>query len=304
MMDSGYYHFCNQISLHLVSKPTIMKQGKSLFVCCLFLIFSSTINHAQYNFGKYINRSTVLRSDIPPKSVLVSNLLEDSVGDMSPVICSANWKENGKQNECRSLLKFNYDNLPEFIINDPSLIISAELILFPLQMSLSESDLDKPAKVVVRRVAEDWVDTATSWLHQPIIDSTLQAKKLIKAKNRNDIVRVDVTKLVTKMLQKGNNGFLITQDDTETGSIASGQFFASPKFGFEELRPLLVIDYRRMVDPSVSFRYWDNMSMPKDYYYRGMAQPNQSYPVPEPVKEPVPSPTPQPVNTNPGPVKD
>lgn len=278
-----------------------MKKGKSLFVCCLFLIFSTTANHAQYQF---INNSAVLRSDFPPKSVLVSNLLADSVGDMSPVICSANWKENGKQNECRSLLKFNYNYLPEFIINDPSLIISAELILYPLQMSINESDPDKPAKFVVRRVAEDWVDTATSWLHQPIIDSTLQAKKLIKAKNKNDVVRVDVTKLVKKMLQKGNNGFLITQDDAEPESIASGQFFASPKFGFEELRPMLVIDYRRMVDPSVSFRYWENISMPRDYYYRGMQSSNQSYPVMEPVKEPVPAPTPQPVNTNPGPVKD
>lgn len=288
------------------SKPRIMKHSRSLFVCCLFLIFSSTANHAQYYSGDYINHTAILRSDIPAKSVLVSNLLEDSVGDMSPVICSANWKESGKQLECRSLLKFNYNYLPEFLINDPSLIVSAELILYPLQLIFSETDADKPARFVVRRVAEDWIDTATSWSHQPSADSSLQAKKLIKVKNKNDIVTVDVTRLVLKMLRKGNNGFLISQDDSDPESVAKGQFFASPKYELEDLRPLLVINYRRFSEPSAAFRQWNDMNTGRDYYYRGMQPRTQSYPAMEPVKEPAytPAPTPQPVTTNPGPVKD
>jgi hypothetical protein len=280
-----------------------MKHSKSLFVCCLFLIFSSTTTNAQYFSGEYFNQTAILRSDIPAKSVLLSNLLADSVGDMSPVICSANWIESGKQLECRSLLKFNYTFLPEIIIDDPSLIISAELILYPLQMVFSQTDIDKPARFVVRRVAENWEDTATTWQHQPTADSSLQVNKFIKVKNKNDIVSIDVTKLVLKMLRKGNNGFLISQEDTDQESLASGQFFASPKFGFEELRPLLVINYRRMLDPSIAFRYWNDMNPGgRINNYRGMQPQSQSYPVMEPVRAPDNAPTPQPITTHP--IKD
>ena len=170
-------------------------------------------------------------------------------------------------------------------------------------MAFSETDIDKPAKFVVRRVAENWEDTATTWQHQPTADSSVQVNKFIKVKNKNDIVSVDVTKLVLKMLRKGNNGFFISQEDSDPESVASGQFFASPKYGFEELRPLLVINYRRLLDPSIAFRQRNDMYPEvRNYNYRGIQMESGYYPVMEPVREPVPAPTPQPIVTPP--VKD
>ncbi|HEY6062541.1 MAG TPA: DNRLRE domain-containing protein [Chitinophagaceae bacterium] len=276
-----------------------MKQNKSLLVCCLLLILSSTATRAQYYFGEYINQTVTLRSDLPSKSVLVSNLIADRAGDMSPVIGAANWADSGRQLECRSLLKFNYIFLPEVIINDPSSIISAELILCPVHVVFSPNDIGKPGRFLVRWVLENWEDSATMWINQPLSDSSVQVKKIIKVKNKNYPVSVDVTKLVINMLRYGNNGFMICPENPDQQSIASGQLFASPKYEDENLRPLLVINYRKMADPSLAFKYWNETGNYQRAVNFTMMQPGTgSYPVMEPVKEPVK----EPVQTNP--VKD
>jgi hypothetical protein len=266
-----------------------MKHNKSFFACCLVLILSSTTTTAQY---QYINESIILRSDIPSKSVLVSNLLADRVGDMSPVIGSANWVDSGRQLECRSLLKFNYIFLPVFLINDPSLIISAELILSPVNVVFTQNDIDKPGKFIVRRVLENWEDSATMWLNQPLADSIIQVKKVIKVKNKNYPVRVDVTKLFINMLRYGNNGFQICPEYSDQQSIASGQLFASPKNEDENLRPLLVIDYRHLEDPSLAFRSWNlmNADKPPPRIDTFSPRPMGQGPVMEPVNAPVSTP--------------
>ena len=233
-----------------------MKQNKSLFVCCLLLILSSTASiaqpYAQYPnsaqlspqpYWDYYNQVIVLRSDQPSQSVLVSNILADKTGDMSPVIGAALWTYSGRQLECRSLLKFNYNMLPGFIIENPSLITSAQLILFPLKVSFAQDDMNKPSSFIVRRVKEKWEDSAATWINQPSADSSATVTKVIKVKEKNDPVSVDVTKLVKKMLLSSNNGFLISPESSFQEFMASGQLFASPKYDFEEFHPLLIINY-------------------------------------------------------------
>jgi hypothetical protein len=174
--------------------------------------------------------------------------------------------------------------LPQEIIDDPSLINSAELILCPLQISFTKNDEDKPSKIIIRRVMDKWVDSSTNWINQPSQDSTLKVSKLIKAKNKNYPVSIDVTKLVIKMLQKTNNGFLISMDNITDSSMASGQSFASPNFQFEELRPLLVIDYRGLSMRMYSSNQWQGMpdlSVTSNY---PLFQPAATAPVAAPVK--------------------
>ncbi|MGH2552617.1 MAG: DNRLRE domain-containing protein [Chitinophagaceae bacterium] len=278
-----------------------MKQYKSLVVCCLLLILFTTATRAQYYYGDYINQTVILRSDLPSKSVLVSNLLADRVGDMSPVIGAANWVDSGRQLECRSLIKFNYVFLPDIILEDPSLITTAELILTPVSSIFADDDRNKPGRILVRRIVDNWEDSSTMWINQPLADSIAQVRKTIKVKNKEKQISVDVTKLVKSMLRNGNNGFMICPEKEKDELMASGQLFISPKNEDEELRPLLVINYRRMFDHSISFKYWNDMSTAKDYYFTGM-QPRSgaNYPVMEPVREPVS--VPPPANTNP--VKD
>jgi hypothetical protein len=278
-----------------------MKQNKSLLLCCLLLILSSTATraqaYAQHNnssrpyplpYYDYINQMITLRSDLPSQSVLMSSLLADKKGDLSPVICAALWEDSGRHLECRSLLKFNFDYIPQFIVDDPSLINSAELILFPLQVSFSENDVNKPAKIIVMQVIDNWVDSSARWNNQPSPDSAVRVSKFIKVKNKNYPVSIDVTKLVIKMLRSANNGFLISIDNASDSSMSSGQSFASPKFEFEELRPLLVIDYRGMTRQVYGFDQWNQMpdfSVTRNYPF---VQPAATAPVMEPVKEMIP----------------
>lgn len=282
-----------------------MKHNKSLFVYCLLLILSSTATHSQNYFGQYINQTITLRSDYPSKSVLVSNLLADKFGDMSPFIITANWTDKGRQLECRSLLQFNYVLLPENILTNPSMIISAELVLYPLHVSLDEDDLNKPVKFTVRRVLEYWNDSATMWINQPVVDSSMVVTKLIKKKNKNNPVKVDVTELVSEMIQSGNNGFMICPQDVKDETIALGQLFASPKNEDEEIRPLLVIKYRQMFNPNLSYHYWmmnNERLVLNEKRFQGQGSSIKKDPVSKPVVIPEQSPAPVPIN--PVPVKN
>jgi len=260
-----------------------MKQNKSALLCCLLFVLSSTTTTAQYYFGEYINQSVILRSDFPSKSVLVSNLLANKVGDMSPVIGAAYWADSGRQLECRSLLEFNYIFLPKMIREDPSLITSAELILSPVNTLFTKNDLNKPVNFIVRRVLQNWEDSSTMWINQPLSDSTVQVNKMVKVKNKNYPVSVDVTKLVLDMLRYGNKGFMIFPEYSAQQPTASGQLFASPKNDDENLRPLLVINYRKMADPFLDLRAWnDNAANPHP-----MRIPQQEVLGHVPLKEPV-----------------
>lgn len=218
-----------------------MNHHKPVLLYCLLLILTSVATRAQSKFAGYSNQSITLRSDFPPKSVLISNLIADRAGDMSPVIGAARWTDSGRQLECRSLLVFDYGFLPKMISDDPSQINSAELILFPLQVAFSSTDKGKQGSIMVRRVVEAWEDTTTMWIQQPGVDSIKQVSKLFK--NKNKPVSVDVTGLVRDMLRFGNNGFMISYPNEQDESIAFGQLFASPKHDDEELHPLLIINY-------------------------------------------------------------
>jgi hypothetical protein len=234
-----------------------MKYSKSLSIYfLLFIFYSDNISAQQYYWGEFINQSITLRSDSRSKSVLITNMSEDKTGDLSPVMIAASWADSSKQFECRSFLEFNYISLPKILINDPSLISSAELILFPVNEILSENNINKAGKFFVRRVTENWEDSVTVWSNQPSADSSIQIIKKIKMKQKNNPVFVDVTKLVREMLLSGNKGFMICSENTTSESNATGVLFASPKNNNETLRPLLVINYREHTGPALPLRSW------------------------------------------------
>jgi hypothetical protein len=234
-----------------------MKYSNSLSVFfLLFLFYSANSSAQQYYWGEFINQSIILRSDSRSKSVLVTNMSQEKTGDLSPVMIAASWADSSKQLECRSFLEFNYISLPKILINDPSLISSAELILYPVNEILSENNINKAGKFVVRRVTEKWEDSATVWSNQPTADSTIQVIKKVKMKQKNNPVFVDVTKLVREMLLSGNKGFMICSENPTSESKATGVLFASPKNNNETLRPLLVINYREHTGPALALRSW------------------------------------------------
>ena len=188
-------------------------------------------------------RTISLRSDFPPEMALVTNVPEYTAGDSSPLIIAGSWKNNGQQRECQSLLKFDYNKLPLSLTNDPHIISLAELVLYPVDSVIEQADINKQGRFMIRRIVEDWIDSATMWDNMPAVDSSYEVRKQIKIKRRNGEMRVDVTQLVKEMLLYGNKGFLIAPDTLYEKALASASIFASPLNPDKNIRPLLRITY-------------------------------------------------------------
>lgn len=283
-----------------------MRKISALSTALFSLIISAGIS-AQIYTG-FSDVSILLRSDTTTRSVLISNLFEDRVGDLSPIIGTAAWIDNNKKLRCRSLLYFDYGMLP--IVIKPEQITEAKLILRPIELNTVEAVNGIPSpNFVVRRVLEPWEDSITSWLTQPPSNPDDESTKSIRENRKGKTVKIDVTEIVRNMFRYGNNGFMISfRDSLESESFLS-HWFASARYENKKLRPELLISYSF---PSFAGypndRFRDIAPMPRDHYRVGA---NMTQTVsPEPINtnnNPVPPPK-VPVNNEPppppnGPVK-
>lgn len=206
-----------------------------LLTACISCITATTT--AQPSIA-YSNVSFIVRADSTARSVLLSNLMENSNGSESPIIGSANWSDSGKLLQCRSLLSFDYGMLTTII--DPEHIIKAELVLNPLLTANDqENDKGKASKLVVRRVLQPWEDSLISWANQPPADTRNESSRLLSNKKKETAVRINVTELVRDMFKYGNNGFLLSSKDLTANPYS--YWFASVKNQDKDLRPLLLI---------------------------------------------------------------
>ncbi|MBP9103785.1 MAG: DNRLRE domain-containing protein [Chitinophagaceae bacterium] len=240
-----------------------MKNIKAFFACFfLFTFFTGIAQNNAYPDPSYKNSSNtfttnrinsndylasintfriVLNSDSSTKSVLVSNIMDNKAGDMSPILGAATWFDNDEELQCRSLLEFNLELLPIEVRENPSLIRFAELVLYPLNVEFAENDNNKMSFFYVRQILQRWNESTTMWKDQPLSDSIFQTPVLIEQKDKDFPANIDVTTFVKKMIKKENNGFMIFHDNEMNESLSAGQLFASPKNANPELRPQLII---------------------------------------------------------------
>jgi len=223
---------------------------KSITITCFFLLsFISTVaqvNDTVTSKARHTNTKEILKiileSDSSTKSVLVSNIIEDKAGDMSPVIGAANWLDNDKELLCISLLEFNFNLIPVEILNNPSLILQADLVLYPINTEFAVNDQAKTSVIYIRQVLDKWQDSSTSWNNQPNTNFENQHSATIETKNKNSPASIDVTDIVLNNIFKDtNNGFMIFYDENRNKSFAAGQLFASPKNENSAIRPQLVL---------------------------------------------------------------
>ncbi len=216
-----------------------------LVVIILFLSIQSTLS-AQ-SFTSYSDMSVVLKADTNTHSALVSNLFEDRAGDQSPFIGTAGWFDKGKHLQCRSLLAFNYGALPAFI--KPEHIISADLILNPVELEGASINREQSSTFIVRRILQPWEDSLTTWISQPLANYGDEVVKIIKPNKKDRTIKIDVTKLVKDMFRFGNNGFLICNGDSLEKTGTFSQWFASARNENYNIRPSLVIYYEVAYTP-------------------------------------------------------
>lgn len=225
-----------------------MKITSTLLTIFLSIFISST-GSAQ-SFSQYSDFSIILKADSNSRSVLLSNLLETKPGNQSPIIGTAAWTDMGKQLQCRSLLSFNYGQLPNVIRAEQ--ITKAQLILVPLQINNAGDNYDKQfSKFMVQRVLEQWNDSLATWANQPLADSKDEVTKQVNPKKKDRLVKIDVTDMVKNMFLFGNNGFLIKYEDSRAAAASFSHWFASAKNENEDLRPLLVITLGYPLQPTV-----------------------------------------------------
>jgi hypothetical protein len=226
---------------HLSTKPFAMRNFILSFVS---LLFAGQL--LAQSFAGFSNFSILLKSDTNTKSVLMSDLLENRVGDLSPIIGSSSWVDKGKRFQCRSLLSFQYGFLPTMI--DAEMISNAQLVLIPLQIkdqaTENESDV---LNLTVRRVVQHWQDSTTSWINQPKANTGDEVIKRISAKKRFQPIKINVTEIVKNMFRYGNHGFLICYGDSLQGTKNSSHWFASARYEDENVRPVLYITYSKPV---------------------------------------------------------
>ncbi|MEO7923116.1 MAG: DNRLRE domain-containing protein [Chitinophagaceae bacterium] len=228
-----------------------MKNSTQTFAI-LFFIFSSFPVFSQSLTG-YSDMSVTLKADTNSRSVLVSNLFEERAGDQSPIIGTAGWFDKGKHLQCRSYLAFDYGLLPKYL--KPDQLISAELILNPVQLEATADKDVQNSTFIVRRVLQSWEDSSTSWINQPLSNGGDQVIKNVQAKKRDRSVKIDVTKMVKDMFRFGNNGFLICNIDSVENSATFSQWFASARNENQHIRPELIIRY------TLPYRYGQNQDL-------------------------------------------
>lgn len=272
-----------------------MKNTSTLLTASLVVLVSLSVSAQTYT--GFSDRSIVLKSDTTTKSVLISNLLEDRVGDISPIIGAAAWAENNKKLQCRSLLYFDYGILPMLIT--PEQITQAKLILRPVEMNTVEQpDLLQSKEFVVRRVLEPWEDSMTSWITQPPSNPDDEAIKNIPVEKRGKTVRIDVTEIVQNMFRFGNNGFLISYKDSLVSESFLSHWFASAHYENKKMRPELLISYSA---PTFVYTPFDNWPIYRGFTpTRSVLELMQQYPMQQPVitnpppTQQLPQQTPQP----------
>ena len=216
--------------------------NKSRLLTAFLSLFVSTFVFGQTYPGNPVDFSVLLKADSNSRSVLLSNVLKDQPGNKSPIIGAAGWIEEGKQLQCRSLLFFNYGQLPKTMRAD--MIKKAELILIPVRVNnSSDNNNHQASNFIIQRVLEPWADTLATWIHQPLADDKDKVARQVNPNKKDKPVKIDVTQIVKNMFRYGNNGFMIRYKDSLDQSTALSHWFASTKYENKDLRPLLLITF-------------------------------------------------------------
>lgn len=95
-------------------------------------------------------------------------------------------------------------------------------------------------RLAIHAVVEDWEETKVNWVNQPNVESTFEITTEITISD--DSLMVPVTSQVSKMLVKGNLGFLLKTWQEDMPSLASLRFYSSDAEG-ESKRPYLTVYY-------------------------------------------------------------
>jgi hypothetical protein len=149
------------------------------------------------------------------------------------------WTAGGNPGSFRSMLRFDYSNIPANAIID-----SARLFLYaaltPMNGNLSDAHFGPTNALYIQRVTSNWtLPTTFSWNNPPIITTSNQVTIPQSTSSFQDCV-ADVTELVKDQMSNGNNGFLIRLINEQ---IYNSRQYISSKSSNTARHPKIVIYY-------------------------------------------------------------
>lgn len=221
---------------------SIMKS--TLLITLLFLSF------AQLRAQTYFNLSlgnAMIRADSSCPSALISNITTQR-GDRSQLLGTGLVALQDSGMECRSLLAFDLKKIMPFIA--PELVSRARLVLFPMRMEEEAANQpSSPVSISISRIISPWNDSLTNWTNQPPIDDEHTIVKNIRPAKADDLVEINVTRQLKKMLREGNYGFMISSMPLPGQSDEEIKWYASAKHQVKDFRPVLLIEFTRSGTP-------------------------------------------------------
>lgn len=170
----------------------------------------------------------------------INNYLGSSNDTSAAEIGATAWTHNGSPAYQRGLVKFDLSAIPA-----GAKIQSAKLTLYsnpaPKNGDLVHANSGTNNAMLIQRVTSTW-NVSTTWNSQPTTVTTGQI--LIRHTNTAflDLVDVNVTTLIKKMVQSGNYGFLIK---LQNELAFNSRIFCSTKFPDASKRPKLELTYTK-----------------------------------------------------------
>ncbi len=219
---------------------------KPQLLACLF-VFSFIQLPAQTYFNPS-QGNAMIRADSSCPSALISNITTQR-GDRSQLLGTGLVPLQDSGMECRSLLAFDLNKILPFI--EPELISRARLVLFPMIMDEKEASQSSfPVSISVSRILNPWMDSLTNWNNQPLTDGEHTVIKNIRRAKANDMVEINVTRQLKRMIREGNYGFMISTVKAPGQSDEEIKWYASSRHQVSDFRPVLLLEYSRPVNPA------------------------------------------------------
>ena len=220
---------------------------KPYLLASFFLCFFSQLP-AQTYFNLSLGNA-MIRADSSCPSALISNITTQR-GDRSQLLGTGLVALRDSGMECRSLLAFDLKKISLFL--EPELVSRARLVLFPLR--LGEEAASQPpfsAAISVSRITSSWNDSLTHWNNQPLTDDEHTIIKNIRPSKADDLVEINVTRQLKKMLREGNYGFMISSIPVSGQTDEEIKWYASSRHQVKNFRPVLLIEFTRKHNPAM-----------------------------------------------------
>jgi hypothetical protein len=157
----------------------------------------------------------------------------------APELDADTWTVNGIVYYVRAGFRFNMDALPA-----GTSVKSAYLSLYsnhsPNNGNLVDANYGSSNAFYINRINSSWNPATTTWATQPGIDTTDHVLIPHTDSAFLDLVNIDVTAMVNRMIALGNYGFKI---QLQNESIYNSRIFYSSAVADSTKRPTLIVNY-------------------------------------------------------------